>query len=168
MAASPPLLRKAVVSGAYLLKAEGGAGAQNGESKGSMEGDYSHVHLGDSHVIYRNNGPAPWQKRADDKGERLQILARIMSTPYVRGRVFEYRVRDYLDRKGFFVVRQARSAFPDIVALKKGRILLVECRVKGNLSPRERQELLLLTQRLGGQAYVALRKGRQLRFRLIG
>ena len=91
-----------------------------------------------------------------------------MSTPYVRGRVFEYRVRDYLDRKGFFVVRQARSAFPDIVALKKGRILLVECNVKGNLSPRERQELLLLTQRLGGQAYVALRKGRQLRFRLIG
>lgn len=90
-----------------------------------------------------------------------------MSHPYVKGRAFEYRVRDYLKKKGFFVVRQARSAFPDLIALKKSRVVFVECKVDGRLSKREREELLAILAFAGGEGFLALRKGRKLLFRSV-
>jgi Holliday junction resolvase len=65
---------------------------------------------------------------------------------YIAGRRFEYSVKEYFQRKGFFVVRQAKSAFPDIVAIKGVRVLLVECKVNGYLRRGEKRALLNLAR----------------------
>jgi hypothetical protein len=66
-----------------------------------------------------------------------------------KGTMFEHRVRDLFKSKGFSVLRQASSAFPDLVVVcdrfRKevngytfyGDILFVECKVNGNLSEGE-------------------------------
>jgi len=86
---------------------------------------------------------------------------------YVKGRNFEYRVRDQLRKDGFVVLRQAKSSFPDLYAIRFGNdlrhdIRIVECRVDGYLSPRERYEMLHMAARIGATPMVALRKGRRL------
>lgn len=48
-------------------------------------------------------------------------------------------VRDFLAAHGWVVLRCARSKPFDLVALKRGRILLVECKLNG--SPRAKQRL---------------------------
>lgn len=57
---------------------------------------------------------------------------------YKKGRRFEYKVRDLLRQFGFYVVRSAKSAFPDLVALGKNGTLLVECKVGKYLKPTEK------------------------------
>lgn len=67
-----------------------------------------------------------------------------------KGTMFEHRVRDLFEKSGFFVVRQASSAFPDLVVITSRElmsyvngynffndVLLVECKVNGNLSEEE-------------------------------
>lgn len=88
------------------------------------------------------------------------------TSPYRRGRSFEYRVRDLLRGQGYFLVRQARSGFPDLVALRRGEILLVECRVDGYVSPDERDRFLRIAEQTGGRAVVARRVGG--RIELVG
>jgi hypothetical protein len=58
---------------------------------------------------------------------------RLSATAYRRGRRFEYRVQRFFRRNGWFVVRQPRSAFPDLIAVRRGVVLLIECRVDGRL-----------------------------------
>lgn len=86
---------------------------------------------------------------------------------YIRGRHFEYRVRDFLRKRGYLVLRQARSSFPDLYAIKLNKdsrhdIRLVECRVDGYLSPSEREELRGLARRIRATPMVAARQGRKL------
>jgi Holliday junction resolvase len=52
---------------------------------------------------------------------------------YRKGRRLEYVVRDMFRRRGWFVVRAAASKPVDLVCLKGGDIVLVECKygVKG-------------------------------------
>ena len=52
---------------------------------------------------------------------------------YRSGRRLEYVVRDMFRRRGWFVVRAAASKPVDLVCLKDGEIVLVECKygVKG-------------------------------------
>jgi Holliday junction resolvase len=58
---------------------------------------------------------------------------------YEKGRRLEYEVRDYLKQKSYFVVRQAKSSFPDIIAYdpRSGNLFGVECRWNKYLSSRE-------------------------------
>lgn len=71
-----------------------------------------------------------------------------MTTPYQRGYQFELRVRKHLEDKGWFVIRAAgsRSAV-DLVALRQGQVLLVQCRRDGRLSRDQRQGLRALARR---------------------
>lgn len=63
-------------------------------------------------------------------------------TPYAYGAAFERRVRDDLGKRGYFAVRAAGSKGPiDIVALNSRYRLLVQCKINGNLSPAEWDEL---------------------------
>jgi len=79
---------------------------------------------------------------------------------------FKVRVEKWLQRAGHLVFRQARSAFPDLVALKAGeKPMLVECRINGRISPEERERLLELAEKAGGRAFVASRKGRMVVFK---
>jgi len=69
---------------------------------------------------------------------------------YKLGRAFEYRVKDFLKGKGFWVIRSPRSAgIVDLIALKKGLILFIQCKRNGQLSLEERNELFELSESVG-------------------
>ena len=63
-----------------------------------------------------------------------------MVTNYERGRAFEYRVKQFLEKQGYFVVRSAGSKFPDLIAIKHGKVLAVEVK-KYKPSPSTLQEV---------------------------
>jgi len=89
------------------------------------------------------------------------------TTPYERGRAFEYRVKRHLESLGYFVFRQARSAPPDLIAISRGSILLIECKVDGLMSRDEKAHLKALAIQMGAGALMAYRKGRRLCFKLL-
>ena len=92
-------------------------------------------------------------------------------TNYSRGASFERRVRDHLRGEGYFVVRSAQSKGDfDLVALKLGEVLLVQCKankVKKTKAGKPRltramtkaglQEIAVLAASLGAVAVVASR-----------
>lgn len=88
-------------------------------------------------------------------------------SPYVKGRSFEYRVKEFLARQGYFVTRAARSAFPDLVALRRGEVLLVECKLNGGLSLDDRVKFLSLGEDTGARCLVAYSKDGKIKFRVI-
>jgi len=52
------------------------------------------------------------------------------STHYASGRTFEYRAKNFLQAKGFFVMRAPQSKGPaDLIAYNKGRCLLIQCKI---------------------------------------
>jgi len=50
---------------------------------------------------------------------------------------------------GWYVIHQARSLFPDIIAFKKGRAIALECKVAKWLSRSEMEALLELERKYG-------------------
>ena len=53
-------------------------------------------------------------------------------TMYRLGRGFEYRVRDYLRKNGYYVLRSPQSAGPaDLVALRPSEVLMIQCKRNG-------------------------------------
>ncbi len=65
-------------------------------------------------------------------------------------------------------MRQPRSMFPDLLAFRKGSILLVECKVHGYISPAERRKILRLArEQIGGKPVLAFRSEGRLAFRLL-
>jgi Holliday junction resolvase len=91
-------------------------------------------------------------------------------TLYAKGRAFEYRVRDYLRSKGWWVLRSPRSGSPlDLVALKRGRILMVQCKLNGVFLFADRQELFDLAESVGAVAVMAARafRGRGIDFKRL-
>jgi Holliday junction resolvase len=72
---------------------------------------------------------------------------------YVKGRRFENYVREKLERKGYLVVRSAGSkGIFDLVALKKGEILLIQCKWRKSRISREMVEAAC---KAGGKALIA-------------
>ena len=61
------------------------------------------------------------------------------SKGYIKGNTFENLVKNRLAVNGYFVVRQGRSAFPDLLAVNADkRILLIECKTNKHISNDER------------------------------
>jgi len=88
---------------------------------------------------------------------RLLVEGRMART-YQRGRYWEYRVRDHFKRMGYFVWRSPASRGPaDLIAIKRGEIVLVQCRTSGSLDFREKEELRSLAESIGAKAYLAVR-----------
>lgn len=85
------------------------------------------------------------------------------ATMYQRGRAFEYRVRDIFMKDGYFVLRSPRSKGPvDLVAMKKGEILLVQCKLGQNyLSKKERRVLVELANSLGAKPLLVHRESHE-------
>ena len=74
-----------------------------------------------------------------------------MNKNYNSGRTFEYRVKQYLEKKGYYVMRSAGSKSPfDLIAVQtKGKqsthgTLLIQCKHGAKISKRERENLLKL------------------------
>jgi len=73
----------------------------------------------------------------------------------------EYRIRDLFRRNGYFVVRAAQSKPIDLVCLRNGRSVLVECKAGGSFLGKERKkELLDFARQAGADVVLAKRKRR--------
>lgn len=92
-------------------------------------------------------------------------------TLYRYGRQFEYRVRDQLREFGFFCLRSPRSLSPlDLVAIKPGAVLFVQCKRNGELGVNGWNALLDLSRSVGAiplLAEVAPARGHILYWRLL-
>lgn len=81
---------------------------------------------------------------------------------YEVGRRLEYRVRDLFRRNGFFVIRAAQSKPIDLVCLRHGQSVLVECKAGSSfLGERRRRELLDLASQAGATVVLARRRSRK-------
>jgi len=68
-------------------------------------------------------------------------------TKYEKGRRFEYRIRDLFKEHGFVVIRGAQSKPVDLVCLKDGTSILVECKTrKSSLSKNGKKQLMELAE----------------------
>jgi len=85
----------------------------------------------------------------------------IILSNYEAGRRLEYRVRDLFRRSGFFVVRAAQSKPVDLVCLRNGRSVLVECKAGSSFLGKERKRELLDLARQAGSAVVLARRSRR-------
>lgn len=66
---------------------------------------------------------------------------------YDMGMAFERAVRKDLEGRGYFVVRSAGSRGPaDLVAMRKGIVLLVQCKLAGKLKMREYIRLIRVAE----------------------
>jgi Holliday junction resolvase len=84
------------------------------------------------------------------------------TTKYRRGRQFEYRARDHLKKIGFFVLRSPASRSPiDLVAIRNGEVLFVQCKISGALPPGEWNELYDLALSVGALPLLAERDGQR-------
>jgi len=85
-------------------------------------------------------------------------------TNYEKGRRFEYRVRDLFKKHGFVVVRAAQSKPVDLVCLKDGKSILVECKTnKRSLNSNKRKELLAMATTSKAIPVLAYRKKRKVK-----
>lgn len=63
-------------------------------------------------------------------------------TNYARGAEFERRIKRHLETNGYAVIRSAGShSLIDLIALKPGQTLLVQCKIHGHLGPADRTAL---------------------------
>lgn len=77
---------------------------------------------------------------------------------YAKGRSFEYRMRNYYRKQGYFVLRSAQSKGPaDLVALKKNEILFIQCKLGGWINKKEKEKLILLAKSVGAIPILATR-----------
>jgi Holliday junction resolvase len=81
---------------------------------------------------------------------------------YEVGRRLEYRVRDIFRKQGFLVIRAAQSKPIDLVCMKDGRSMLVECKAgRSFLGGDRKKELLILSEQAGAVMVLARRKRRK-------
>ena len=90
------------------------------------------------------------------------------SSSYEKGRRYEYKLMEELKKRGFFVIRSPASGrrskrffYPDIVAIRKKRILIVESKMysdkRGLYIPKNQWKKLKWIQNItGGEAYVSV------------
>lgn len=80
---------------------------------------------------------------------------------YARGKQFEYRTRDDLQVNGYWVMLSPGSRSPvDVVAIKPGQVLFVQCKIAGTLLPGAWNELFDAAQAAGAVPVMAERPGR--------
>jgi Holliday junction resolvase len=78
-------------------------------------------------------------------------------THYRNGRAAEYRVRDLLRDRGYFVLRSAGSGTPvDLVALKNGETRLIQVKRSDSCGPGEWNQLYDLAAAVGAVPMLAV------------
>lgn len=88
-------------------------------------------------------------------------------TSYEKGRRLEWEVRDVLEASGDFVVRQAKSSFPDLIVVRKstGKKICIECKWNKYLTPKEKLKLIELWVKYELHPFLAYKKNRKLKFK---
>ena len=122
---------------------------------------------------YKNFGLSGFSKTMKkyffDEWEHVMELKVPKTSKYKRGRSFEYRTRDDLKKKGFFVLRSPASRSPvDLIAIRKNEILCVQCKMNGAIGVIEWNKLLDLANSIGAIPILASIEGiRKLKYYLI-
>ena len=80
---------------------------------------------------------------------------------YRTGRDFEHKVRAHLIDNGYDVVRAAGSKTKaDLIAIKPGQVLIIQCKATALPSPHERAEILRIAACIPGAGLAIIaRKG---------
>lgn len=79
---------------------------------------------------------------------------------YRAGRQFEYRVRDDLRARGFWVLRSPASKSPvDLVAISKGRVVFIQCKRGGGISVAEWNAIYDLAESVDAEPVLASMPG---------
>jgi len=61
----------------------------------------------------------------------LQVKNKKRVKTYIKGRKFEYKIRDLLKNQGYLVIRSAKSGSPfDLIAISESEILLIQAKSK--------------------------------------
>jgi Holliday junction resolvase len=77
---------------------------------------------------------------------------------YPIGRRFEWSVRNLLESCGWVTLRAARSKPVDLIALKDGRILLIECKYNTRISSERLDYLKSLAGKAGARPIIAVKR----------
>src|SRR5207302_10058674 len=81
---------------------------------------------------------------------------------YETGRRLEYRIRDIFRREGYVVIRAAQSKPIDLVCMRDGRSLLIDCKTdRSFLGKDRRKEPLGLAEQAGMPIILARRRRRR-------
>jgi len=109
--------------------------------------------------IYAKGLRKVFQNFMPDEYELVIESKKAKCKPYKKGRQFEYRVKNYLQSKGYFVLRSPRSAgLVDLVAIKQGEVLCIQCKTrKRNFREPERKKLIELAESIGAIPVLAYR-----------
>lgn len=83
----------------------------------------------------------------------------MIRNPKAKGARFEREVKKIFENDGWFVVRQASSAFPDLLAEKKHRKIAIECKTnKNDLKKQELEQLYSLYKNYRRYPYLAYKE----------
>lgn len=91
-------------------------------------------------------------------------------SPYRYGRALEYQVRDELRTCKYFVMRSPASKSPvDLVALRTGEVLLIQCKRSGKMGVTDWNALYRLAQSVGAKPLLVEKcdSGRGNRYHLL-
>lgn len=90
-------------------------------------------------------------------------------TNYEAGARFERETRAHLAAEGYWVMKSAGSKTKvDLIAIKEGELLVVQCKRNGVCSPAERAELLRIAHMIPGAIPLVASRPRVTFRRLIG
>jgi Holliday junction resolvase len=91
-------------------------------------------------------------------------------THYQVGRAFEYRIKDFFIKQGYFVMRSPQSKGKvDILAYNKGECIFCQAKLHGAIGVAEWNELLALAEQFGAIPVLAQNENHKLRFyKIIG
>lgn len=70
----------------------------------------------------------------------------MVNKSYAKGYRFEKRVQKHIQAGGWLVFRQGKSAFPDLICIKDGVLVFVECKMNKYLSKNEKAEATKLSK----------------------
>lgn len=90
------------------------------------------------------------------------VVEGVTLSNYEVGRRLEYRIRDLFRRNGYFVIRAAQSKPVDLVCLRNGHSVLVECKAGSSFLGKERKRELLDLAKQAGAAVVLARRRRRI------
>ena len=122
--------------------------------------EWSVIKLGyDHHGALR----AQFMRRFPEDYRDLMELKREASASrsYVKGRQFEWRVRDHYKDAGYVVARSAHSRGPfDLVAIGQHEVCLIQCKTNGKIGKADIAELVTLAAGVNARPILAWREAK--------
>ncbi|ADC70439.1 Resolvase, Holliday junction-type [Methanocaldococcus sp. FS406-22] len=84
-----------------------------------------------------------------------------MRHKYRKGSSFERELKKLLEKEGFAVIRSAGSKGVDLIAGKKGEILIFECKTSSKtkfyINKEDIEKLISFSETFGGKPYLAVK-----------